>query len=111
MTYRSEIMEIAQNGPEATVRFQSLEFPTETSLEQCRFELEHYLQSNPCEVLTFDLEGVVIIPSTMLGLLLTFRQRGLRVRLLNPSEHVLAVLEVTKLISRIEVEPATARRD
>jgi hypothetical protein len=26
---------------------------------------------------------------------------------LNPSEHVIAVLQVTKLMSKIEVEPAT----
>jgi anti-anti-sigma factor len=111
MFSRSDIMEIRQEGNEAVVRFHSLKFPNELALEECRRALDDCLKSNPCDVLTFDLDGVVIIPSTMLGLLLAYRQRGLRVRILNPSEHVLAVLQVTKLTSRIEVEPTATRRE
>jgi anti-anti-sigma regulatory factor len=107
MSKRTEILEISSKDNEAVVRFRSLEFPNELVLEQCRADLEEYLKSHPCELLTFDLKGVVIIPSTMLGLFLTFRQRGIRIRILNPSEHVIAVLQVTKLMSKIEVEPAT----
>ena len=104
MSFSSCVLEITSNGPEAIARFRSVEFPDEVALEQCRAELSEYLSSHPCDILTFDLDGVVIIPSTMLGLLLAFRQQGLRIRIVNPSEHVLAVLEVTKLTSKIEVE-------
>lgn len=95
--------EIREDGDDAVVKFRSLEFPNESALEELRGELDRFLEIHNCARLTFDLEGVVIIPSTMLGLLLTYRQQGIRIRITNPSEHVIAVLEVTKLTSKIEV--------
>jgi anti-anti-sigma factor len=103
MSKSPDILEISTNGNEAVARFQSIDFPNETALEQCREQLDEYLAAHPCEVLVFDLTGVVIIPSTMLGLLLAYRQRGMRVRIVNPSEHVVAVLNVTKLNSKFEI--------
>lgn len=110
MSRSSGILEIHRNEAEAIARFRSTDFPNETALEECRAELDHYLDAHNCDSLTFDLDGIVIIPSTMLGLLLAYRQRGFRIRIINPSEHVLAVLQVTKLISKIEVETTTSPR-
>lgn len=103
----SGLLEIQRNEREAIVRFQSWDFPSDARLEDCRRELDAWLEANDCGVLTFDLDGVAIIPSTMLGLFLTYRQRGLRIRIVNPSEHVVAVLEITRLTSKIEVEIPT----
>lgn len=108
MSYPSDVLEIQRNETVAVVRFRSCEFPNDSACEDCRLELEAYLDANDCDVLTFDLEGVAIIPSTMLGLMLTIRQRGIVIRIANPSEHVLAVLEITRLTSKIEVETATS---
>ncbi len=106
MSTSSDILEITANGDHVIARFCSVEFPNESALEQCQRELDDYLKSHACKVLTFDLAGVVMIPSTMLGLMLVYRQQGLRVRIVNPSEHVIAVMNVTKLSSKIEVETA-----
>lgn len=108
MSKSSDILEISTNNDnEVVARFRSVDFPNEAALEQCRHQLDEYLASHPSEVLVFDLTGVVIIPSTMLGLLLAYRQRGIRIRIVNPSEHVIAVLNVTKLNSKFEIEPGT----
>ncbi len=106
MSKSSDILEIKSNNNEAVARFRSVDFPNEAALEQCRRQLDDFLETHPAEVLVFDLDGVVIIPSTMLGLLLAYRQRGIRIRIVNPSEHVIAVLNVTKLSSKFEIEPS-----
>lgn len=106
MSNFADVLEIHSKGSEAVVRFRVQGFPDESVIEQTERELDAYLEDNNCDTLTFDLDGVVIIPSTMLGLLLAFRQRGFRIRINNPSEHVIAVLKVTKLTTKIEVEPA-----
>jgi anti-anti-sigma factor len=106
MSKSPDILEITTHNTEAVTRFRSVDFPNEAALELCRRQLDDYLAAHPCEVLVFDLAGVVIIPSTMLGLLLAYRQRGLRIRIVNPSEHVISVLNVTKLSSKFEIEPA-----
>ncbi len=103
MSYCPEVLEIISKDKEVLARFRSVDFPNEDTLEQSRLELDAYLDAHECETLTFDLAGVVIIPSTMLGILLVYRQRGIHIRIVNPSENVLAVLEVTKLRSKIEV--------
>ena len=103
MPAHSDRFAVTQNGSEAVARFRSVEFPHDSLLDQCRLQLEEHLANHDCQALTFDLEGVVIIPSTMLGLMLAVRQQGIRVRIANPSEHVLTVLEVTKLTSKIDV--------
>ncbi len=103
----SHRFDVTQNGSEAVARFRSVEFPHDSLVEHCRCYLETYLENNPCEAFTFDLEGVAIIPSTMLGLLLTIRQRGIPVRIANPSEDVLTVLEVTKLNTKFDVVSLT----
>lgn len=106
MSDTSNVLEIHLKGNEAIARFRMRDFPGESIIEQTNRELDAFLDANSCEIITFDLDGVVIIPSTMLGLLLAYRQRGFRIRIINPSEHVIAVLKVTKLTTKIEVEPA-----
>jgi anti-anti-sigma regulatory factor len=49
-----------------------------------------------CKVLAFDLTGVQLIPSGMLGVLSSLRQRVERIELYNPSADVLDVLRITK---------------
>ncbi|MCA9068921.1 MAG: hypothetical protein KDA84_08365 [Planctomycetaceae bacterium] len=108
MANSTGVLEIHSNENEAIVRFRSQDFPDDSVIEQTQQELDAYLDGNNCEILTFNLDGVVIIPSTMLGLLLAYRQRGFRIRIVNPSEHVIAVLKVTKLTTKIEVDPDIA---
>lgn len=100
------VLEIHLKENEAIARFRVQDFPDQHVIEQTQRELDDFLEANNCAFVTFDLDGVVMIPSTMLGLLLALRQRGLRIRIANPSEHVIAVLKVTKLTTKIEVVPA-----
>jgi anti-anti-sigma regulatory factor len=47
--------------------------------------------------LAFDLAGVRLIPSGMLGMLASIRRQNVAVEIYNPSKDVLEVLEITGL--------------
>ena len=50
-----------------------------------------------CQIVIVDLTGVRIVLSGMLGLLVSARNRGREVELLNPSSDVQEILRTTKL--------------
>ena len=64
--------------------------------DKTRFSLD-YIAQEQCRVLAFDLTGVKLIPSGLLGLLASVRQIGAEVHLYNPSDDVREVLAVTHL--------------
>jgi anti-anti-sigma factor len=67
------------------------------NIGQCRDELAALVKEHNCEVLAFDLTGVRLLPSGLLGLLASLRQLGVEVHLYNPSADVRDVLEITNL--------------
>lgn len=62
-----------------------------------RDELLQLIEKHECKSLAFDLTGVAIVPSGMLGLLASFPKIDVDVHLFNASEDMRDVLEVTKL--------------
>lgn len=99
-------LEVTRLGERTVIGFGDRDAPDEIRLQRCRDELEQLLRDQPCAALAFDLSNLVVLPSTILGLLLSLRQRGLVVQLLNPSDEVRAILQITRLGSRFELEPA-----
>jgi hypothetical protein len=80
------------------VGFSCAEFPDEAMIATWREQVFDLLREKPdCRRLTFDLTGVVVLPSGLLGLLVTIRKRGLAVEILNASDEILEVLRVTKI--------------
>jgi hypothetical protein len=63
------------------------------------------VQKSGCDVLTFDLTGIKVLPSGMLGLLVTLKKRGQQIELLNPSADIQEVLRVTRLLSMFSIRP------
>jgi anti-sigma B factor antagonist len=70
-----------------------------------REQLLKIVQESGCNVLTFDLTGIKILPSGMLGLLVTMRNRGQSIELLNPSVDIQEVLRVTRLLTLFSIRP------
>lgn len=73
------------------------------NVAKCRDEIAALVREHSCEVLAFDLTGVKLLPSGLLGLLASLRQLGVEVHLYNPSDDVRDVLDVTKLNRVIHV--------
>ncbi len=97
------VLRVYQTGPLTVVGFAGQDVPDEVCIAAYRDQLFKLIEDFQCQVLAFDLTGVVLVPSGMLGVLVSLRKRLERVELYNPSKDVLDVLEMTKLISMFEI--------
>ena len=80
--------------------------PSEFNAAHYRSAISDLLKANGSSIVAFDLTGVSLVPSGMLGLLVSLKKLdGLepRVQLFNPSSDVEDVLQITKLNTMIEV--------
>jgi anti-anti-sigma factor len=71
--------------------------------ERCREEISNLIREHHCEVLAFDLTGVKLVPSGMLGMLASLGRLGVEVNLFNPSDEIRDVLEITRLNSILQI--------
>jgi hypothetical protein len=69
----------------------------EAFVAEIKSEIEKISAIHPCEVLAIDVASVDVVPSMFLASLVSLSAGGLRIELLNPSESLLELLEVTKL--------------
>jgi anti-sigma B factor antagonist len=110
MSHKPGIFEIYQTGELTVVGFGGREILDQIDLSQCRAEIVSLVEKSACKTLAFDLSGVKLIPSGMLGLLASLRRTNVEVHLYNPSADVAEVLQVTRLseimpVHYIDAEP------
>lgn len=91
------LIEIYATGPTTVIGFGGRDLLDNVNLAGCRVELLDLIKTHDCQVLAFDLTGVRLIPSGLLGLLASLRREGVEVHLYNPSPDVRDVLEMTNL--------------
>ena len=96
-------LEVYDIGELTVVGFGGREVLDRLSLAECRDELMQLIRDHHCQTLAFDLTGVRLIPSGMLGMLCAIRNEGVDVQLYNPSQDVREVLEITKLDTLLEM--------
>ncbi|VAX37244.1 hypothetical protein MNBD_PLANCTO02-2351 [hydrothermal vent metagenome] len=90
-------LEVYQSGKLTVIGFGNKEVLDHINPTECRDEIIALINQHRCKVLAFDLTGVIVVPSGLLGLLASLRQLNTKVLLFNPSEDVRDVLEITKL--------------
>ena len=93
-------------GETTVLGFGGQDVPSEFNAAHYRSAITDLLLANKCSIVAFDLTGVSLVPSGMLGLLVSLKKLdGLepRVQLFNPSKDVEEVLQITKLNTLIEV--------
>jgi anti-anti-sigma factor len=93
----SDIFKVYQTGELTVVGFGDREILDQIDLAACREEIMALVEKNHCQVLAFDLSGVKLIPSGMLGLLASLRKKQITVHLYNPSQDIAEVLQITRL--------------
>ena len=91
------LIEIYATGPTTVIGFGGRDLVDNVNLASCREELLALIKVHGCQILAFDLTGVKLIPSGLLGLLASLRREGVEVHLYNPSQDVREVLETTNL--------------
>lgn len=97
------ILEVYEVGPTTIVGFGGRDVLDDVNLVACRDEIIALIEREKCEVLAFDLSGVTLLPSGLLGLLASARQHGAEIQLYNPSEDIQEVLETTHLDQVMQV--------
>ena len=103
MTDSGPILQIYSTGPMTVLGFGGREILDQLDIGACRSEIIALVKEHSTEKLAFDLTGVKLVPSGMLGLLASLRQLNVEVHVCNPSDDVREVLEVTKLDQILQV--------
>lgn len=93
----SRVLKVYQTGELTVVGFGGQDVPDEVCIANYRDQLFKLIGEHKCKVLAFDLTGVTLVPSGMLGLLTSLRNKVERIELYNPSVDVREVLHMTRL--------------
>lgn len=91
------LLNVYEIGELTVVGFSGRDIPDEICIAGYREQLLALLGEYPVRTLAFDLTGVKLIPSGMLGLLTSLRRRVDQIELYNPSEDIREVLRITNL--------------
>jgi len=100
------LLKVYSVGRTSVLGFGGEDVPPEFNAAHYRAAIIDLLVANNSNTVAFDLTGVRMVPSGMLGLLVSLRNiEGLEptVQVFNPSEDVQEVLQITKLNTLIEV--------
>ena len=98
-----DIFQVYQTGELTVVGFGGREILDQIDLSACRAEILALVEKHSCKTLAFDLSGVKLIPSGMLGLLASLRKMNIVVHLYNPSPDIAEVLQITRLAEVLPV--------
>jgi len=79
------------------------EIPSEFNAAHYREAIARTIAENNSSTLAFDVSGIVLVPSGILGLWASFVRDGLTVEVYNPSDDVIDVLEITGLDRLVRV--------
>ena len=101
-----DLLRVYSVGPVTVLGFGGNDVPSEFNAAQYRAAISDLVRVNQSSVVAFDLTGVRLVPSGMLGLLVSLTRIAglpLRVQIFNPSKDVREVLSITKLNRMIEL--------
>ncbi len=98
------VLKVYQTGELTVVGFGGQDVPDEVCIAIYRDQLFQMVEQYHCKVLAFDLSGVTLIPSGMLGVLTSLRSKVERIELYNPSVDVREVLHMTRLEQLFDIK-------
>jgi anti-anti-sigma regulatory factor len=107
------VLRVYSAGPVTVLGFGGQDVPSEFNAAHYRAAITDLVRLNSSSTVAFDLTGVRLVPSGMLGLLVSLtriKDLPLIVQVFNPSQDVREVLEVTKLNRMIEVHEVNIDR-
>ena len=98
-----ERLQVYEAGPTTVLGFGGQIIVDDISVAESRDEILEVVQSHHAEVVAFDLTGVRLIPSGLLGLMASLRRLDLTIQVYNPSPEVREVLSITSFNQLVEV--------
>ena len=98
------VLKVYKTGELTVVGFGGQDVPDEVCIAVYREQLFKMVEEYHCKVLAFDLTGVTLLPSGMLGVLTSLRNKVDRIEIYNPSADVREVLHMTRLEQLFEIK-------
>ena len=95
---------VSHNGDVTTIGFGDEEILDQINIAAVREQIADIVVQNHSQTLAIDMTGVQLIPSGLLGLLASLRNSVRTIQILNPSQDVIEVLQITKLNQLFEVK-------
>lgn len=90
-------LEVYSGGPLTVIGFRGRSALEGFTALECRDQLAKIVRDFQCQTIAFDLTGLKLVPSGMLGLFASIKKSGIDVLLFNPTDDIREVLEITKL--------------
>ena len=97
------VLKLSQAGTTTVLGFGGSAVPSDFNAAQYRDAVSRLLKEYGCKTVAFDLPGVTLIPSGMLGFWASLHDMDVTVELYNASEDIRDVLAITKLNQWIEL--------
>lgn len=100
------LLKVYSAGEVTVLGFGGNDLPSEFNAAHYRAAISELVKAHQSTIIAFDLTGVRLVPSGMLGLLVSLTRipgLPLKVQVFNPSRDVREVLSITKLNRMIEV--------
>ena len=91
------LLQVYATDPIVVVGFGGAPIPDDHNLSAYRDELMDLLEQHNRKDIAFDLTGVLIVPSGIVGLLVSLVRQSINVSVFNASQEVREVFEVTQI--------------
>ena len=102
------VLKVYQTGEVTVVGFEGQDVPSDLCVAGYRTQLLDLIAQHNCKLIAFDLTGVKLLPSGMLGLLASIRQRVTHVEMYNCSADVIEVLQITHFDRLVKIKEVAA---
>ncbi|MGE3316616.1 MAG: STAS domain-containing protein [Planctomycetaceae bacterium] len=99
----SGLLKFYEVGRLIVVGFGGNDLPSDYCIAESRQILCNLVRLHDCKELVFDLTGVRLVPSGMLGVIASMRNLGVQVAVCNPSPDFREVLATTQLDTIIQI--------
>src|SRR5579872_4991159 len=109
MSQRAALMHVTHSGPRAIIGFETSRVPEDERFAEVQERLQQVVNAG-CKELVFDLKGVRIIPSQLLGLMAWLCRNKVDVAIYNASEEIRETLAFTQLDTILEVREGEVER-
>lgn len=98
------VLHVYEAGELMVLGFAGRDVPSSFNVAHYREAILELVKLHDTKSIAFDLTGVRLVPSGILGLWASLHQQDIGVQVYNPSEDISEVLEITKLNQFIETK-------
>ena len=98
------VLHVYEVGELIVLGFAGKDVPSNFNVAHYREAISELAKANGASKIAFDLTGVRIVPSGILGLWASLKKQDIAIEVYNPSDDIQEVLEITKLNQLITVK-------